>query len=253
MITCVGLLISLPYLNLNSDEQTGIQNMQGLLYLIVTETIFTYTYSVFHTFPQEIPLLLREIGNGLYRPGPYYISKMIILIPRAILGPFIYTGLIFYIAGLQGGVTGFLLFCIPVISSAIAATAYGSVMSASFESVSTASLLSVPVDFISVIFSGIFIQLGNLPPHLSWIRYTSTFYFGIEAISILQWQQILHIRCPDEPEIPCISSGIGVLNKYGYSTSNFPIDLTGLFVIYCVCHIIGFLAIWKRSKSQPVY
>nr|CAD7431661.1 unnamed protein product [Timema monikensis] len=121
---CVGLLISLPYLNLNSDEQTGIQNMQGLMYLIVTETIFTYTYSVFHTFPQEIPLLLREIGNGLYRPGPYYISKMIILIPRAILGPFIYTGLIFYIAGLQGGVTGFLLFCIPVISSAIAATAY---------------------------------------------------------------------------------------------------------------------------------
>nr|CAD7595248.1 unnamed protein product [Timema genevievae] len=150
-IKCVGLLISLPYLNLNSDEQTGIQNMQGLLYLIVTETIFTYTYSVFHTFPQEIPLLLREIGNGLYRPGPYYISKMIILIPRAILGPFIYTGLIFYIAGLQGGVTGFLLFCIPVISSAIAATAYGSVMSASFESVSTASLLSVPVDFISEI------------------------------------------------------------------------------------------------------
>nr|CAD7396935.1 unnamed protein product [Timema poppensis] len=85
----------------------------------------------------------------------------------------------------------------------------GSVMSASFESVSTASLLSVPVDFISVIFSGIFIQLGNLPPHLSWIRYTSTFYFGIEAISILQWEQILHIQCPDDPEIPCISSGIG--------------------------------------------
>nr|CAD7570026.1 unnamed protein product [Timema californicum] len=125
MLHCVGLLISLPYLNLNSDEQTGIQNMQGLMYLIVTETIFTYTYSVFHTFPQEIPLLLREIGNGLYKPGPYYISKMIILIPRAILGPFIYTGLIFYIAGLQGGVTGFLVFCIPVISSAIAATAYG--------------------------------------------------------------------------------------------------------------------------------
>nr|CAD7570027.1 unnamed protein product [Timema californicum] len=84
-----------------------------------------------------------------------------------------------------------------------------SVMSASFESVSTASLLSVPLDFISVIFSGIFIQLGNLPPHLSWIRYTSTFYFGIEAISILQWEQILHIQCPDDPEIPCISSGIG--------------------------------------------
>ncbi|XP_063219154.1 protein scarlet-like isoform X2 [Bacillus rossius redtenbacheri] len=122
---CVGLLISTPYTNLVMDEQTGIQNMQGLLYLTVTETIFTYSYSVFHTFPQEIPVLLREIGNGLYNPGPYYISKMLISIPRAIFGPLVYTGLIFYIVGLQGGAIGFFLFCIPVIFCAVSATAYG--------------------------------------------------------------------------------------------------------------------------------
>lgn len=54
--------------------------MQGLFYLIVVETIFTFGYSVFNTFPQEIPTLLREIGDNLYQPGPYYISKMIELV-----------------------------------------------------------------------------------------------------------------------------------------------------------------------------
>lgn len=54
--------------------------MQGFLYLVIVETIFTFAYSVYHTFPSEIPMLLREISNGLYSPGPYYLSKMIVLV-----------------------------------------------------------------------------------------------------------------------------------------------------------------------------
>lgn len=33
-----------------------------------------------HTFPAEIPILLREIGNGVYKPGPYYFSKVLITV-----------------------------------------------------------------------------------------------------------------------------------------------------------------------------
>lgn len=75
----IAVLISTPYVHITLDQK-GIQNMQGFLYLIVTEVIFAYSYSVFHTFPHEMPVLLREIGNGLYSPGPYYVSKMLILV-----------------------------------------------------------------------------------------------------------------------------------------------------------------------------
>lgn len=61
-------------------DQRSIMNMQGLLYLVVTETVFTFSYGVFHTFPAELPLLLRDIANGLYNPAPYYISKVIVLV-----------------------------------------------------------------------------------------------------------------------------------------------------------------------------
>lgn len=50
------------------------------MYLIVTETIFTFSYAVLNTFPRELPLLLRDIGNGLYDPAPYYISKVLFLV-----------------------------------------------------------------------------------------------------------------------------------------------------------------------------
>ena len=75
----ISLLLSTPYIGLTkSMDQKSIQNMQGLLYLIITETIFTFNYAVFYTFPSELPLLLRDVASNLYDPAPYYISKIII-------------------------------------------------------------------------------------------------------------------------------------------------------------------------------
>lgn len=39
--------------------------------------------------------------------------------------PILYSALVFWIAGLFGGVVGLLQFCIPVVACAITATAYG--------------------------------------------------------------------------------------------------------------------------------
>lgn len=75
----IALLISFPYIGIQID-QYSVQNIQGLLYLVIVETVFTYSYSVYNTFPQEMPILLREINNDLYKPAPYYASKMICLV-----------------------------------------------------------------------------------------------------------------------------------------------------------------------------
>ncbi|PSN29865.1 hypothetical protein C0J52_25425 [Blattella germanica] len=120
----VALLISLPYVDVKVDQK-GIQSLQGLLYLIITETIFTFMYSVTNVFPQELPVLIREISSGLYHPAPYYAAKVFILLPRSVVGPTLFTGLVFWFARLDGGMPGFLVFCVPVILSATAATAYG--------------------------------------------------------------------------------------------------------------------------------
>ncbi|XP_034253077.1 protein scarlet-like [Thrips palmi] len=252
MLMFIAVLISTPYVSITRDQK-GIQNMQGFLYLIVTEIIFAYSYSVFHTFPHEMPVLLREIGNGLYTPGPYYASKMLILLPRAIVEPFLYTLVVFLVGGLTGGITDFLLLLVPVWACAIAATAYGCLMSASFESIETAAMVSVPYEFISVTFSGLYIQLGNLPAHLAWVPFVSLFYYGNEAVSILQWEKIDSIACDEDPGIPCISSGQGALEKYGYHADDLGLDIAGLAGIYVFCHLFGFIALWRRSKRQAVY
>ncbi|XP_014213947.1 protein brown-like [Copidosoma floridanum] len=250
----IGLLLSTPYVGITIYiDQKGVQNIQGLLYLIITETIFTFNYAVFHTFPNELPLLLREIADGLYNPAPYYISKILVSIPSIILQPFIYTTLIYAVVGLKGSYNDFFLFTTPVILSALSSAAIGCMMSAVFESISTASLASVPIDFLTLIFSGIFLQLRSLPNYISWIKFVSQFYYGVEAISIIQWRNINQIDCSHDSEEPCISSGNMVLEKYGYSNDHYVIDCFGLLAIIIISHFVGFVAVKYRSESQPVY
>jgi hypothetical protein len=61
-----------------AGTQRWIKDILGLLYLISSEVFFTMAYSVFNTFPQEIPVFLRESGS--YSASAYYFSKMITLV-----------------------------------------------------------------------------------------------------------------------------------------------------------------------------
>ncbi|XP_034179561.2 brown isoform X1 [Osmia lignaria lignaria] len=251
----IGLLIASPYLDVagKAMNQGTIQNMQGLLYLVVVETVFTFNYAVFYTFPRELPLLLRDIASGLYGPTPYYISKVVVLLPGAIVQPLLYSGFIFSITGLKGGCLGFIYFALPVVICAISASALGCFLSASFKSVDTASLFSVPLDFLGLMFCGIYLHLGHLAPGISWLKYLSQFYYGLEAVSLTQWLLIDDISCSPDPEEPCISSGLGVLEKYGYLPYHYTMDLIGLLAIYSFSHLAGFLVIKYRSRQEPVY
>ncbi|XP_006609129.1 protein scarlet isoform X6 [Apis dorsata] len=252
---CIGVLIGLPFMNISGQamNQDTIQNMQGLLYLVVVETVFTFNYAVFYTFPRELPLLLRDIASGLYGPAPYYISKVIVLIPGAIIQPLLYSAFIFAITGLKGGLLGFVYFALPVVVCAISASAFGLFLSASFKSMETASLFSVPLDFLGLMFCGIYLHLGNLAPGIAWLKYLSQFYYGLEAVSLTQWLLIDHINCSSDPEEPCISSGLEVLEKYGYLPIHYTMDIIGLLIIFSFSHLAGFLVIRHRSRKEPVY
>lgn len=144
-------------------------------------------------------------------------------------------------------------FVIPIIFCAFSASATGLLISASFDSIDTASLVSVPIDFVGLMFSGIFLHLGHLTSSISWVRYLSIFYYGLEAVSLKQWPQYDHIDCFPDPEIPCIATGMDVLDKYGYILGHYYVDLFGLAAIFLACHIISFLVIRYRSQKEPVY
>lgn len=117
----------------------------------------------------------------------------------------------------------------------------------------TAALVSVPFELVGTMFSGIYLNLASASKYIAWMKYISGFYYGVESISILQWNPVTSIGCGTEKGAPCIKTGSAVLHKYGFAEEHFWRNCVCLVVMYCVAHIVAFLMVIKRSRGTPVY
>jgi len=83
MLKSVTLQLSIVFVDMfyagtDSSTQEGIQNARGMLYLTISEIIFTVAYSVVYELPGELVVYLRE--SAVYSPGPYYFAIVLGLV-----------------------------------------------------------------------------------------------------------------------------------------------------------------------------
>lgn len=65
--------------------QNGVQAIQGILFLFVSENVFSPMYSVLSIFPQMFPIFLREIKSGLYTTDQFYIANVMAMVIEYVL------------------------------------------------------------------------------------------------------------------------------------------------------------------------
>ncbi|PSN44293.1 hypothetical protein C0J52_12954 [Blattella germanica] len=147
----------------------------------------------------------------------------------------------------------FLLLAGPIVMISNSATAYGCMISALFESPDLATVVSVPLDLISLIMAGIFYNVRVLPASIRCLKYVSQFYYSNEALAVVHWQNVLNIQCPNSTDLPCLENGQQVLDEYGFEADNLTRDLAVLAGFFVGLHFIGFLGVLKRSRKFAAY
>jgi hypothetical protein len=73
-------IIAVLYKDVPPHLQKSIQDIKGVLFIMSTEGLFTYSYSVMYLFPTYYPLLRRETGEKLYSFSAFYVSKILLLV-----------------------------------------------------------------------------------------------------------------------------------------------------------------------------
>lgn len=74
----IAVIFGLIFLNQDYSKPGVIQNVNGVCFLLITNSSFSFLFAVINSFPPEIPIFLREHYNGLYRVLAYYLSKLMI-------------------------------------------------------------------------------------------------------------------------------------------------------------------------------
>ncbi|VVD00448.1 unnamed protein product [Leptidea sinapis] len=101
IITNCSKIAGLCFIGTAHLTQAGIQDVQGALFIIIAENTFSPMYSVLHMFPEEFPMLHRELWAGLYSTPTYYIARMIAMFPGLLVEPTLFTLVVYWIAGLR--------------------------------------------------------------------------------------------------------------------------------------------------------
>ncbi|XP_036147912.1 protein scarlet isoform X2 [Monomorium pharaonis] len=232
--------------NLN---QLGIQAVDGVIYLLVCENTFFPMYATLALIPQELPLLLREYKEGMYSVHLYYLARMISLVPGLLVEPILFTVIMYWLAGLRPAMDALGLTILVVIFTMNVSTACGCFFSAVYQSVPLAMAYLVPFDYALMITMGPFLKLGSLPLYLRWIRYFSWLLHSTEALTIIQWRGVHNISC-ETTELPCLTEGAEVLDRYDFDERNFWPDIVLMTAIYAVFHLLAYVFLWRRCRSK---
>ncbi|XP_076166932.1 protein scarlet-like isoform X3 [Ptiloglossa arizonensis] len=220
-----------------------------------TSKLFLDSKSVIHKGPRYCSrlywLVYRDVLQVLRDPSVQIIRILQKVIPGLIVEPLLFTTIIYWLAGLRNSVEAFGLTLIVLLLTINVSTACGCFFSAAFESVPLAMAYLVPFDYVLMITMGPFLKLGSLSLYIQWVKYISWLLHSTEALTILQWNGIQNISCKTiDPELPCITDGLGVLRRYDFDDTNFWMDMMLMSAIYLVFHILGYACLWNRCRLK---
>ncbi|XP_044732202.1 protein white [Chrysoperla carnea] len=241
----VSFLIGLIYFGqvLNQD---GVMNINGAIFLFLTNMTFQNVFSVISVFCNELPVFLRENRNGMYRTDIYFLCKTLAEAPVFLAIPMIFAFICYYMIGLNPEQPRVFITAIIVALVANVAISFGYLISCISSGVSMALSIGPPVIIPFMLFGGFFLNTGSVPFYFKWLSYLSWFRYGNEALLINQWEGINEIDCT-RSNYSCPQSGHVVLQMYNFEEQHLPWDIISLLGLICLFRFLAFLALLSKT------
>lgn len=146
-------IMAFLYHESTGHTQESIRDVNGALFLITCEIIFTQAYAVMNHYPSQLPILRRETNENIYKLSAYYVAEIFNAIPICILRALTGFTILYLWAGFN---TGFMLYAqigVTLIISAFTANAYGLFISSFFEKTVTELGLYLIFLYICILYT----------------------------------------------------------------------------------------------------
>ncbi|XP_062574779.1 uncharacterized protein LOC134236621 [Saccostrea cucullata] len=177
--------------------ENEVMDRMGLFFFTVVQWAFFALLDAILTFPKEIKVINRERRFRHYRLSAFCISKFLSEIPLAILQPVLYMAVIYWVANLNG-VYAFLASTGVLIVDVLAAQSIGVFIGSALQPPWTVTIVSLGL-LSMMLWGGAF----NTPPSwLSWGKYASFFFYGLQALIVLEFKDAPPIKCLPNSTLP---------------------------------------------------
>jgi len=245
----LALILGVVYLQQDMDQK-GIQNVNGALFVLLTNISFGNVFAVVNIFCSELPVFKREHYGGMYRVDTYFIAKQLVDLPLYLVEPIILTTILYWMVGLNPDVLRFFIACGIILLVTQVVLSVGYFLSCLSPNVDVALAVAPVVIIPFMLFGGFFLNSGSVPVWLSWLKWVSWFIYSYEALLVNQWSGIEHIACSPEAPNACQASGKQVLQRLSFKEENLGRDIGLLLLLAVVIRLMAYLALVFRTRRK---
>lgn len=253
---CVGvnavmaLAIGLIYRDIGKNTFGIFDRMGCLFFLLIFLSVISL--SSLPLWSEERLLFYRERASGVYGTRAYFASVLLLdVLPMRILPPvfFVFT---YWLAGLREGDGHLGNFAAVIVLSNACASAMCMMLGAATDSTAVANVIGSLVTLFMLLFGGLFLNRGDVPPSCQWAADLSYVNYAFEALMINEFHnatgfyldsvfnKAVHIDVADGSEILTTLSFGTTLERYRFDVA----VLGGMTVVYL---LLTFMLLKRRS------
>ncbi|KAJ1952188.1 hypothetical protein EC988_003689, partial [Linderina pennispora] len=244
----VLLLLGLLFYKIG-NEVTSIQNRIGLFFSLTMNSTYGIMSHYLYVYFKSKDIMLSERGSGSYRMSTFYISKLVVYLPIAILSSWVYFIGIYFMAGLQPGAakvfTSLMLFTVLLVVTMGVTLMVGSFIN----TYDLASVVCAMIVTTWVIFGGHLANAGELLAVISWMQYISPAFYAYEGMVATEFNG-LRLHCQANNGL-CMARGEDVVKLYKldqFTVGQCALIVFGMAVAY---NILAYMSL--RWKAKPKY
>ncbi|XP_050723225.1 protein scarlet-like isoform X4 [Eriocheir sinensis] len=200
----MAFMIALIFSNIELN-QTGIQNIQGVLYCLLAQASHPVFYGVTEVVHKQLPLFFQEYKDGLYRCDTFYFSRMMTLMPGLLVETIVYCIISYWLIGLQPHAYSFFMMLFITFSVTVTSTSCAIMLAVMFEKFDSITMAAVPIHLLNMVCSGIYVNLNTVAWFTGAVKYLTWLMYGEEMLTVTQWSDVKNITC----EFPAPQHGRG--------------------------------------------
>ncbi|KAJ2048377.1 hypothetical protein H4S04_003863 [Coemansia sp. S16] len=244
----VLLLLGLLFFKLGNEIES-IQNRIGLFFALTLNSTYGVMSHYLYVYYKAKDIMLSERGSGSYRMSSFYLAKVIVYLPLAVLSSWVYFVGIYFMAGLQSDATK-VLTSLSLFTVLIVVTLGVTLLVGSFvDTYDLASVVSALAITTWVIFGGHLANAGDLLPVIRWMQFISPAFYIYEGMVRTEFGGLqLHCRANNGL---CMARGDDVIKLY--RLDQFTVGQCALIGV-CMAVIYNLFAYMSlRWKAKPRY
>ncbi|XP_013391243.1 protein white [Lingula anatina] len=245
----IAVVVGLIYWQ-QPNSQAAVQNINGAMFLWLTNMTFANCLNVVNTFPLEMPVFRREHHNGMYRADVYFLGKMAAELPIFLFLPVIFVTISYWMIGLYPTADAFFYSMAVVTLVTLVAVSWGYIVSCVTDDIVISTAIAPPSIMPLLLFGGFFLNNASIPPYFTWLSSISWFTYANELLVTNQWANYGNITCAGADSTRCYQDGHDVISSLAFTVSDETLNWVVLGAMILIFRIFAFICFLLRSYKK---